>query len=41
MAVPHQEDLYLGVVPGYRLVIEYLALAHERSAIVRRIRPLS
>jgi hypothetical protein len=36
LPVPGVEDLYLSRISGAGVTVEYLALAHERRAVVRR-----
>jgi len=40
MPVPGSEDLYLSQVGDEEIAIEYLAIAYERRALIRRIVPL-
>lgn len=40
LPVPFVEDVYLSRIPGRDIAVEYLALAYERRAVVREIRPL-
>lgn len=36
--IPLREDLYLARVEGAQVIIEFLALMHERRAVIREIR---